>query len=69
MRLSFTLLRCVQPSKTETFKNARFSLKTPGSRFSLNGPKRRLLKTMPTFALPILDDRVNDNIMLIVAPA
>ncbi len=49
----------------------RFRLKTPGLRFSVNGPKRRLLKMMPwlpTFALRILDDRVNNNIMLIVVP-
>ncbi len=49
----------------------RFSLKTPGLCFSVNGPKRRLLKTMawrPTFALRILDDRVNNNNMLIVVP-
>ncbi len=46
-------------------------LKTPGLRFSVNGPKRRLSKTMAwqaTFALRILDDRVNNNIMLIVVP-
>ncbi len=49
----------------------RFSLKTLGLRFSVNGAKRRLLKTMvwlPTFALCILDDSVNNNIMLIVVP-
>ncbi len=49
----------------------RFSLKTPGLRFSANGPKRRLLKTMawlPTFSVRILDDCVNNNIMLIVLP-
>jgi len=42
-----------------------FSLKTPGLRFSIKGAKRRLLKTMawlPTFALRILNDRVNNNI-------
>ncbi len=50
----------------------RFSLKTPGLHYNVNGPKRRLLKTMvwlPTFALRILGDRVNNNIMLIVVPA
>ncbi len=49
----------------------RFSLKTPGLRFSVNGPKRRLLEMMawlPTFALRILDDRVNNNIMLVIVP-
>ncbi len=48
----------------------RFSLKTPELRFSVNGPKQRLSKTMawlPTFALRILDDCVNNN-MLIVVP-
>ncbi len=49
----------------------RFSLKTLGLCFSVNGAKRRLLKTMawlPTFSLRILDDHVNNNIMLIVVP-
>ncbi len=47
----------------------RFSLKTQGLRFSVNRPKRRLLKAMaclPTFGLRILEDRVINNIMLIV---
>ncbi len=50
----------------------RFSLKTPGLHFNINGPKLRLLKTMallPTFVLRILDDCVNNNIMHIVVPA
>ncbi len=60
-------------SNIETFENAadRFSLKTPGLRFSVNGAKRRLLKMMvwlSTFALRFLDDHVNNNIMLIVVP-
>ncbi len=53
-----------------TLENAlRFSLKTQGLRFSVNGSKRRLLKAMaclPTFGLRILEDRVINNIMLIV---
>ncbi len=45
------------------------SLKNQGLLFSVNGQKLRLLKTMawrPSFALHILDARVNNNIMLIM---
>ncbi len=52
---------------SKTLCRPRFSLKTLRLRFSVNGPKLRLLKTMawlPTFALC-----VNNNIMLIVVRA
>ncbi len=61
-------------SKTEIFETAadpRFSLKPTGLHFSVNGPKRRLLKMMawqPTFSLRILDDCVNNNILLVIEP-
>ncbi len=57
--------------KTETFENAADPILVWKVRGYIKRTKWRLLKTMawlPTFAQRILDNRVNNNIILIIVP-